>query len=243
MSKLLITGGCSFSECISTHIDTWPRHLARSLPEYTHFSTAMSSQGNGLISRKVIYTVSQALKSARPEDILVGVMWSGINRHETYCSYYLTEFDYNNSNWQKNPTRVVENSTDNWYVFNHHWEVPMIKNYYKNYYDDVGAMISSVEHILRVQWFLKNNNINYFMSTYTDEVFNTKLINHIDVKHLYDMIDMDKFLPVSSEHTWCKNNSSFQFPNKDDPHPSTEQHGEFTQKVILPFLKEKSYID
>lgn len=242
MSKILITGGCSFSECISTFIDTWPRHLARSIPEYTHIPTGMGSQGNGLISRKVIYAVSQALKTERPEDILVGVMWSGINRHEKYSSYHLTEFEQNKNNWQRNPTRVVENSNDNWYVFNHHWDIPIVKNYYRNYYDDVGAMIASIEHILKVQWFLKNNNIKYFMSTYTDEVLTNKFVNHIDVKYLYDMIDMDKFLPVSSEYAWCRDSSSFDFLNKGDPHPSTEQHGEFTEKVILPFLTQRQFV-
>lgn len=242
MTKLLITGGCSFSECISPFISTWPKHLAKAMPNYTHISRGMGSQGNGLISRKIIYAVSQALKSTRPEDILVGVMWSGINRYEKYSSHYLTEFKNNTSNWQQNPTKVVEDSINNWYVFNHHWEIPIVKNYYKNFYDDIGAMISTIEHILRVQWFLKNNNVKYFMSAYNDGVFNDELINHIDVKHLYEMIDMDMFLPVSSEYTWCKDSSSFDFPDKNDYHPGTEQHSEFTEKVILPFLKEKRYI-
>ena len=57
--KQLITGGCSFSECRS-HAGTWPRHLADALPNYEHVSTAMGSQGNGLISRRVIYQVTEA---------------------------------------------------------------------------------------------------------------------------------------------------------------------------------------
>ena len=242
MSKILITGGCSFSECISTHIDTWPRHLAKSLSEYKHISTGLGSQGNGLISKKIIYNVSQLLKTENPENLLVGIMWSGTSRHEIYSSYFLPGFERNNFHWQVNPSNIVENSKSNWYIFNHHWEIPIVKEYYRKYYDEIGNTIASIENILRVQWFLKNNNVRYFMSTFMDEVLDPKVVNHIDVKYLHDMIDMDQFLPVSSEYDWCKNNSSFQFPNKDDPHPGTEQHGEFTEKVILPFLKQKGYI-
>jgi hypothetical protein len=72
--KTLITGGCSFSECVSTNIDTWPRHLARALPEYTHISTGLGSQGNGLISRRVIYEVSECLKP---------VSYTHLRAHET----------------------------------------------------------------------------------------------------------------------------------------------------------------
>ena len=71
MSKILITSGCSFSECISYLAETWPKHLARLLPEYEHNSYAMGSQGNGLISRGIIYGVSQALRTYKPEDIFI----------------------------------------------------------------------------------------------------------------------------------------------------------------------------
>ena len=72
--KILLTGGCSFSECISTHIDTWPRHLEKNLPTYEHISTGMGSQGNGLISRRIIYNLTQLIKKINSENILVGIM-------------------------------------------------------------------------------------------------------------------------------------------------------------------------
>ena len=87
MKKILNTSGCSFSECV-TYIagnGTWPRHLAKTLEEHEHVSYAMGSQGNGLISRSIIYGVTKALQTYKPEDILVGVMWSGSNRHDFRC--------------------------------------------------------------------------------------------------------------------------------------------------------------
>ena len=87
MSKLLITSGCSFSECITVNAGkgTWPNHLAKMLPDYKHVSYAMGSQGNGLISRGIIYGVCEALKTHSPNEILVGVMWSGSSRHDYRC--------------------------------------------------------------------------------------------------------------------------------------------------------------
>ena len=66
--KHLITSGCSFSETHSSHINTWPRHLNRMLPEYTLTNRAMSSQGNGLISRGIIYEVNEKLKTNNAEE-------------------------------------------------------------------------------------------------------------------------------------------------------------------------------
>jgi hypothetical protein len=98
--KQLITSGCSFSECRS-HVGTWPKHLADALPDYAHVSTAMGSQGNGLISRRAIYQVTEALKQTSPEDILVGIMWSGPDRHDFY-QLGNKQFD-NQDGWMETP--------------------------------------------------------------------------------------------------------------------------------------------
>lgn len=242
MSKLLITGGCSFSECISTNIDTWPRHLAKNLQGYKHISTAMGSQGNGLISRKIIYEVSKALNNGvSPDDILVCIMWSGSNRHDSYFQTANLVYTKNHDGWMENPTKVVETNPNKcWHIFNHHWQTPLNVSYYRGFYDPVMAAIQTLEHILRVQWFLKCYGIKYMMTTYMAAVFTQ--INHPECKHLYAMVDKSNFLDVAGEYEWCKKKALHPFPNEDDPHPSTEQHGEFTEKVILPFLKEKGYI-
>lgn len=242
MSKILITGGCSFSECISTNIDTWPRHLARALPDHKHISTAMGSQGNGLISRKIIYEVSKTLNiGVCPKDILVCVMWSGSNRHDSYFQISNPAYAKNSEGWMENPTKVVEtNLVKGWYILNHHWKTPLDVTYYRDFYDPVMATIQTLEHVLRVQWFLKLHKINYMMTAYMGTVFTQA--NHPECKHLHRMVDKEHFPHIVGEYEWCKEKGSHPFPNKNDPHPSTEQHGEFTQKVILPFLKEKGYI-
>jgi hypothetical protein len=235
MMKTLITSGCSFSECISSHLDTWPRHLAQELPDYTHISKAMGSQGNGLISRSIIYQVSNTLKTSVPEDILVGIMWSGVDRHDYYRENPPPM--ENIDRWMTNPTKFIPESKGGWLILNNGWRIEEAKNYYVNFHDYVGAMIVTLEHILRVQWFLKANNIRYFMSTYTSEVLPDWIKTHVDTQHLYDQIDFDHFLPVKGEDIWCR-----EYFESVDYHPSTEQHQAFTKQVIIPFIKDRRYI-
>lgn len=236
MSKLLITGGCSFSECISKHIDTWPRHLAKVLPEYNHISTGMGSQGNGLISRKIIYQVTEALKTTLPDDILVGIMWSGPDRHDFYANkdVLFTSDQHTENMWMENPTKFIKDSKGAWVILNHHWNLDLAKMHYRYFHNTIGAEINTYEHILRVQWFLKLHNIKYFMSTFTSGVLNPVFKNHPDIKHLHNQIDFDNFLPVTGEYEWCNLDSK----KTGILHPTSEQHFEFTQQVILPHIKK-----
>jgi hypothetical protein len=237
--KQLITGGCSFSECRS-HAGTWPRHLADALPNYEHVSTAMGSQGNGLISRRVIYQVTEALKQTSPEDILVGVMWSGPDRHD-YYQLVAKELE-NEDGWMENPTRFVPNGQGAWTIVSPGWRMPASANYYVNFHDFVGQYIYTLEHMLRTQWFLKSQGVKYFMSTYTNAVLPEIAKTHNDTKHLYELLDTDTFLPVSGEYEWCRDQSGLPFPMPTDPHPGVEQHQAFTQQIILPYLKERNLI-
>lgn len=237
--KILLTGGCSFSECISTHIDTWPRHLEKNLPTYEHISTGMGSQGNGLISRRIIYNLTQLIKKINSENILVGIMWSGPNRHDFYSSQ---DYVLDKDTGMENPTRFVKDATGSWTIINQCWRNELSLQYYGNFYDHIGSLIYTYEHILRVQWFLKLHNIKYFMTTYTNEVFPTDQITNNNVQHLYEQINFDQFLPVQGEYEWCRDYSGLEFPVKGDNHPSTQQHQRFTKQVILPFLQQKDYV-
>ena len=234
---ILVTSGCGFSECISTHLETWPTHLARNL-DIEHHSVAMRSQGNGLISRRLIYKVSELLKTHDSSELLVGIMWSGPGRHD-FHTWNEVNFKHNIDGWVDNPTYVVPGH-NKWVILNHGWVNEYAKTYYSTFYDYIGAIIYTYEHVLRTQWFLKQHNIKYFMAPYTSQVFN--LTQDIEVKHLYDMIDFDQFLPVTGEYEWCRDYSGLEFPRLCDHHPSTEQHKLFTEQVIMPFLEQKGCI-
>jgi hypothetical protein len=66
---------------------------------------------------------------------------------------------------------------------------------------------------------------------------------HPEINYLYNQIDKDYWLPIDNLQDWVTNKSKFEHATPGDPHPSTEQHKDFTEKVILPFLLEKYSID
>ena len=249
--KYFVSGGCSFSECITAPTHTWPAHLKEMLPDYKHISRGMGSAGNGLISRRVIYSVVELLKYHSPDDMLVGIMWSGPSRHDYYSTVIPAHFVGTTSiNTGKkmfgmeNPTNVA--NKNNWVILNHHWTTtlfPYAEQYYKYFYDPIGSRIYTYEHILRTQWFLKLHGIKYFMSTYTGEVFPEYEQENTDVSYLLAQIDREKFLPVIGEYEWCRDYSGLLFPANGGIHPSQAQHKLFVEQVVWPFLKIKNYVE
>lgn len=242
--KILIVGGCSF-----TFEDwNWPGHLSRILNR-SLVNDGMASQGNGLISRKLIYSLTEALKEHTPEEIMVGIMWSGVDRHEFYDTknesaiYWGWKNVENLDSRLKNPTEVVP-GYKTWYILNHHWDNKESINFYGNFHNPISSMIYALEYILITQMFLKKNNIYYFMSTYMDIFSNDELMNHPEIKYLFNLIDFSKFLPVKGCHEWVKDNyansGGFNDPDENNYigiHPTSYGHEMFTKNVILPFLK------
>lgn len=231
---ILLTGGCSFTETITGTSETWPIHVHRhtGMPLV---STGMGSEGNGMIARRVIHAVHEQLKTTPAEDILVGVMWSGPSRHEQYNSTKVN-FGKNINGWVENPTSFVQDDQGGWIIYNSYWDIKPATIYYRYTYDEIFSQIQTLEHIIRVQNYLKLHNIKYFMSTYTDEVLRVK--DNPNLTHLYEQVDFEQFLPVTSEFEWCKNNTPGPFA-PDGKHPTTAQHKQFSEQVILPFIIKK----
>ena len=79
MKKILITAGSSFSDCNAPWIDTWPRHLEKHLNiESIHLG--QPGVGNAYISRAVIHTVIELLKTHKAEDLILAIMWTHWDR-------------------------------------------------------------------------------------------------------------------------------------------------------------------
>jgi hypothetical protein len=261
MSKILLTSGCSFSECLGM-MKTWPKHLYSALQEYGftgHKSSAMGSQGNGLISRGIVYNVTEALLHYEANDILVGVMWSNSNRSDyRVARTNLLSFGKTNPDgWIENPTSFVKDADKSWVIMNAGWSHEEAKVYYKYFFDDVGHTIYSLEHILRVQMFLQQLGIKYFFTNFTDN----NIIDYTNVEtmngkkewiHLEKLIDHNYYLPVSSCHRWLYDNSETKESYRDSHyyngtwsnwvHPKEHHHKEFVDKVILPWLIKKQFI-
>ena len=238
--KTLIASGCSFT----FEPWNWPTFVSDAFNLKLN-NVGMASQGNGLIARKLMYTLEKSLQEYKPEEILVGVMWSGTDRHEFYGEEYKNSKywggypeDYNDV---KNPTEVVEGKPS-WYILNPHWKNKESLLYYNNLHTVIQGMVLSLEHILRVQLYLDKLGIKYFMSTYIDIFKDKELMNNDEISYLYKQINFDRFLPISGCHEWVKENyadGGFSSPDQNGYigiHPTKFGHKKFTEDVVIPFL-------
>lgn len=243
--SLLITAGCSFSTAQNEH-STWPVHLNDYLRPKDIVYLGSGGIGNGIISRRVIYNVTQYLKKYEPKDILVGIMWSSYDRYEVYSKEPISHTHKDLEPTLTNPIAVSQDK--NFYIINPYWDDKSTVLYYKYFYNEHHAAMLTLEHILRVQWFLKIHNIKYFMALYgpnalpiSDHPIQREILANPDIKYLYDSIDKNHWLPIDTMYDFALN-SGLTFPGPD-MHPGTEQHKLFTDTVIIPHLKNKGYIN
>lgn len=248
MKRHLITSGCSFT----AYDICWPNHLIKHLKSYELTNTGIGSNNNEMISRNAILAVKKLLdQGVKAKHILVGIMWSGYTRKH-FCFEDVKDFDQKT----KYPHGLYDINPYTWNNYNERWlfATPImsktnnyIKTYYKDYQNYFLDIMQTYENVLRAQWYFEKNNIKYFMVPYMKE-WNDYPIEHEVIDMLKSEIDYDKWLPVTGEYNWVKENSKFDFresgpgPWKDRNHPSYQQHQEFTLKVILPWLREKNYV-
>ena len=231
MKKTLIASGCSFT----FEPWNWPTFVAEEM-DMDLINVGMGSMGNGLISKRLIYRVTEELKTKRPEDIVVGVMWSGIDRND----FYIDGSDHENiDGWIENPTSVAENR--NWLITNIHWKTRPSKLWYENFHTDIGSIIQTVQNILFTQWFLERNNIKYFMSTYLDifAQYQENFLKEKDIDYLFKQIDFEKFLPIEGCREWIANHyPTTGYGNVQvELHPNSFGHQKFANEVVVPFIK------
>ena len=240
--KTLVVSGCSFT----AHPHNWP-YILKESHGFDVINYGEASQGNGLISRKLIYGINKLINSPGTEDLLVGIMWSAIDRSERYIDagdmYVGPPF------LSYNPTYVLENyKWAGWRMMSPQWtksEDCML--HYKTFNHPISSMVYTIEHILRVQWYLGKLGINYFMTS-MQEIFHDSLINNAEIRYLYDMIDHTKFLPVKGCQDWVIDNyklEGFNPPNANgviDLHPNKCGHQKFTEQVIIPHLQARNLI-
>lgn len=248
MNRYLITSGCSFSETHSSHFKSWPENLVESLNSYNLISKGLASQGNGLISRGIIYEVSKKLKDGvLAKDILVGVQWSGPDRMDflfdgrQFAEHKLDKdvgmFDKNTATnwdgWMENPTGFIEDDK-NWAISNFGWRLG--RDYYNKWHSKDQGSIYTLENVLRVQWFLEKHNIKYFMTTMNSEILDKN--PSLRISHLYDQIDFTRFLPINGMMEFAKDRTTKSAPlHPDGRHPGPKHYEILVEEIILPFLE------
>jgi hypothetical protein len=245
--KHIITSGCSFSDVSNKY--SWPCHLTTSYNiECNH--VGLGSQGNGLIARKAIYAVQQALQQGyKPEEILVGIMWSGPDRHDIYFEHLNKQLN-NTDHWRHNPTHVVENDPGGWLIMNHHWTEKTNKIYYTYVHDQVNQRVATLEKILWVQNYFDNLGVKYFMTDFMTDDISLHLSSNPNITWLKNLVDKTRWLPVESMHTWCCERwTDDHFPVLDvtlvdgqniqvkDIHPQSYMHIQFVKEIVLPFIE------
>jgi len=244
--RILLTAGCSFTQIPNRYVN-WPVFLRDYMGASVYFDGA-GSAGNDFISKRILYRLHECLTvhHYKPEDMLVGVMWSGADRKCVVLSNQPVDYtDLGTDNrFFANPNTIA--GPNNHYLMNAIWDDELTQAHYKHFSDDLGNYISTIENILRVQWFLKLYKIKYFFTTYHYNSFNGEyyetLNNHPDVKYLFDQVDLDHFLPIQNMDDWNRKYSGYSFEIKNDNHPTTEMSKAFVDRVIVPHLKSKGYI-
>ena len=248
--KKLIAGGCSF-----TYEDwCWPGQVynelkkASSFDDLELFNVGMGSNGNDLIKKSIVAQVEEELKTTRPEDIVVGVMWSGPDRWSFYSQEHLDANDWggNAKSNTINPRSIVKDHYK-WYFMNAGWVNDHSTLYYSTFHSDIGSIINTLECIIFLQLYLESKNIGYFMTTYLDILkplnFDLDIKNNPETGYLHQNINFNKFLPVKGCYEYLKENYPEGVPSEGDNHPFESGHKYFAKNVILPFMLKNNLIE
>lgn len=220
--KVLLTSGCSFTETEEGHTRCWPLPLSEIL-QIPLVNYGKSSVGNQYIARTIILGVEKLLQEYTAKDILVGVMWSGTDRHEVY--------------------------QNEWKIMNAHWEDNLSTAYYTNLHDLTGAALMSTYWQFLIEHYLQNKGIKYFMTRIASRC--SELILEESDNNEYKSLQANRknWLPVKGQFDWLKTDCRLPFTKLEKEgidsenqdwlcHPDDAQHKEFTKQVILPWLKE-----
>ena len=182
--KNLVTSGCSFSDNMGKK---WPHQLADNL-NLKLYNIGEQSCGNGWISRSAIFKADALLKAGVPsEEILMVVMWSGIDRKGFFISRNETTGYVDLAVKNREPRSFtspdpfltsyhvgkdrgwIEGSNNIHVVPSIHVD-PVVE--YRNRafqsFPLESLAIESYEHFLRLQWYCNSHNITLVNLTYGD---------------------------------------------------------------------------
>ena len=213
--KVLLTSGCSFTETEEGHTRCCPLPLSEIL-NVPLVNYAKSSVGNQYIARTVVQGVERLLEELSAEDLLVGVMWTGIDRHEVYQG-------------------------DDWQILNAHWDDPLSTAYYNNLHDLTGAALTTAYWQFLTEQYLQNKGVKYFMTRMSAYPSELSLEGTDNAEYKLLKASRKNWLPVEGEFDWLEAYSDTVFTKRESEgyhcHPDDVQHKTFTRQVIMPWLK------
>ena len=281
----IVTGGCSYSnttDCVDytrfkmehdlyqlDSYKSWALHLEDIVPDCKVYNTAKPAAGNGYISRAVIYKVHELLEQYKKPDY-VFIQLSSCDRKElllditdttsetdkNIITHFIPEFDIKDIRYIKD--FKLKNNNKIW--LKHSYEEDSLMKYWYKYYHSVEVgYLRTLEHILRLQWFFKSNDISYkFFSGWNIFKDLPKVPRSpIELRHLWKMIDWDNFwfhrniangLKYGGITEWSHDNLPFEdcFVTGErlnengtalDEHPSNKAHREFAKQVVSKWIE------
>ena len=252
--KTLLVNGCSFTECEQSVNNAWPNIVSKQMnTKLVNIAAAMN--GNSFISKQLINVIS--LDYMDEKDLVVGVMWSTVNRKDILISREETSkwneitstvndvksadipslgkghtFVRNENEWKDVKSFWLKSGGGYWGNSKKFWP-----NWYKDYYTFEGMFWETLENILRTQWFLEKYKIPYFMTSVND-LFTEGLSKYDEPKHLYNLIDMDKFCLYDGTKGMYEHNIENNIPFDKTKHPTREGHEAFCEDVIIPKVEK-----
>lgn len=258
---ILITNGCSFSECHS--VQSWPMWLARawnmptvlteaefwprvSRGKPAHLALGMGSQGNGQIYRRTQNILSQCIAQGIDLDrIGVAVQWSGPDRWDYYADVVPPHLRGNTDGWMQNPVHWPRSDTTGggWVIANHHWHNSTAKNYYRHFHSEPWAQIQTMEHVLSLQNLCWARGIRCYSFAYTAHVFDNAQMRHPQVAALCSLVRWN-LIDITGEWNWVERSVGIEKENLEEynhmgyAHPTANQHQQYAERWVLRHLNE-----
>ena len=176
----IVTSGCSFSawdgiyKCPYGNM-AWPYRIPQvENHKFKLHNVSISGSGNFIVALNCINKVNNLINSGIDvKNIKVFIQWTGLFRPTVYNDKYhfrnvpfcdIAADSELKSLYSKSPNGFIEPAN---YRREEFWAT-----YYDNYYSTPAALIDTLDSILKVQWYLKSNNIDYSMFTGWD-IFTT----------------------------------------------------------------------
>jgi len=276
--KHIVTSGCSYSntiDCVdyTTHgmdyhsyqlddYKSWALHLEDIIPDSKVYNTAKPAAGNGYISRAVIYKVNELLEQYKKPDyvfiqltscdrkeLLVNIDAATSQTDKNIITHFIPEFDIKDVRYNKD----VKLKNNNMIWLKHSYEEDSLMKYWYKYYHSIEVgYLRTLEHILRLQWFFKVNDISYKFFSGWNIFGELKVPRYpLELRHLWKMIDWDNFwfhrkfggitewsyenLPFKDRYVTGERLNEEGFPL--DEHPSNKAHREFAKQVVSKWVK------
>ena len=255
MINALVTAGCSFSEHLNMFSENrcWPGFVKDIATPSFNLNLGAGSAGNDIISKRAIYGCYRALQSHPGEDTVLIVMWSGLARKGFLTDNHTNKLTANvmrnlsnnqlflqGSDYENNE---IYETVPSWVWFNPHFGDPAITKWYEDYDNSLQQLEATLWNMLAVQSFCESKGIKYFWMTMNNDMQDNidrmdKTVHSLHTKHLVNLINHDNRIHHEGMYEWTRRKLPAAF-TEDGMHPDPNAHCQFTQCVIIPYLRSR----